>query len=175
MLTGLLISGCSSTPKHVDSGSVKARTFSFINNGKAPAADFADGREQVHRIIQNAITQNLAGKGVTQVASGGDVTVAYLIVVGNGGSTELINTYFGYGRDAAGLHDKAHAAYTSSKDPNHFEAGTLLIDIVDSKTFKVLKRSYVTRPILRDGTAEVRTPRIQEAVNATLADLRIAR
>src|SRR6185436_11670294 len=99
----------------------KARTFSFINNSKAPAADFADSREQVHRIIQAAITENLAGKGVTQVASGGDVTVAYLVIIGNGGTTELVNTYFGYGRDTEGLHDKAHAAYTSSKNPNYFE------------------------------------------------------
>lgn len=174
-LAGLWVAGCSSTPTHVDKGPVKARTFSFIHTGNPPAANFVDSREGVHRAIQAAITENLAAKGVTKVASGGDVTVAYLIIIGNNGTTEAINTYFGYGRDSSALHEKAHMAYTSSKNPNYFEAGTLLIDIVDAKTFKVLERKYVVRPILKDATAEVRAARIQEAVNAALGDLRIAR
>jgi hypothetical protein len=175
LLAGLVFAGCSSAPSRADQGTVKARTFSFIDRGGAPAADFADSREQVHRLIQTAITENLAGKGVTKVASGGDITVAYLVIIGNNGSTEAINTYFGYGRDAFALHEKAQKAYTSSKNPNYFQAGTLLIDIVDSKSFKVLKRSYVTRPLLKNPTLEVRTAHIKEAVDAVLGDLRIAR
>jgi hypothetical protein len=109
------------------------------------------------------------------VASGGDVTVAYLVIVGNNATTEHINTYFGYGGDAAALSDKAHSAYTSSKNPNYFEAGTLLIDVVDAKTFKVLKRNYAVRPMLSNPTAEVRAENIQSAVNEILKDLRIAK
>ncbi len=175
VLTGLLIGGCNSTPTRVNKGPVKARTFNFVNGGTQPSAAFADNREAVHKTIQDAITQNLAGKGLSKVASGGDVTVAYLIIIGNNATTESINTYFGYGRDAAALHDKAQDAYTSSKNPNYFEAGTLLIDIVDANTFKVLKRNYVVRPLLRLPSAEVRAARIEEAVGEALQDLRIAR
>ena len=64
--------------------------------------------------------------------------VAYLVIVGNNASTEAISTYFGYNRDAAALHDKAQDAYASSKNPNYFEAGTLLIDLIDAKTYKLL-------------------------------------
>lgn len=174
VLTGLLIAGCSTTPTRVDKGPVKARTFSFIKGGTSPASSLADSREQVHRVIQDAITQNLAGKGLSKMASGGDVIVAYLVIVGNNANTEAINTYFGYGRDDSALHDKAHKAYNRSKNPNYFEAGTLLIDIVDSKTHEVLERNYVVRPILRDPSAEVRAAHIQEAVGEALKDLRIA-
>ena len=83
ILTGLLIAGCSSTPTRADKGPIKARTFSFINGGVPPAAEFADKREAIHKTIQDAITQNLAAKGVSKVASGGDVTVAYLVILGN--------------------------------------------------------------------------------------------
>ena len=69
------------------------------------------GREQIHALIQDSISRNLAGKGLSKVASGGDVIVAYLVIVGNNASTEAISTYFGYGRDAAALHDKAQDAY----------------------------------------------------------------
>ena len=172
VLTGLLIAGCSSTPTQVDKGPIKATTFSFVAASR-PDSSFADKREAVHQTIQDAITRNLAGKGVSKVASGGDVTVAYLVIVGNNASTESINTYFGYGRDTAALHDKAQDAYAGRKNPNYFEAGTLLIDVIDTHTFKLLKRSYVVRPLLRDPSAEVRATHIQEAVNEALADLRV--
>jgi len=174
ILTGLLIAGCSTPPKRVDTGTIKARTFSFIDGGASPASAGADGREQVHRVIQDAITQNLAGKGLSKVASGGDVIAAYLVILGNNANTESISTYFGHGRDDWELHEKAQKAYNNSKNPNHFEAGTLLIDIIDSKTFEVLRRAYVVRPLLHNPSAEARAAHIQEAVGEVLKDLRIA-
>jgi hypothetical protein len=173
-LTALLFAGCS-TPTKVDKGPIRATTFDFINGGSKVAPGFADNREQIHATLQDAITKNLASKGLRRASSGADLTVAYLVIVGNNGSTEAIATYFGYGRDTAALHDKAQDAYTSSSNPNYFEAGTLLIDIIDSKTYALLKRSTVTRPLLRDPSAEVRIERIQEAVDAALKDVQVAR
>jgi hypothetical protein len=174
-LTGFLIAGCSSTPTHVDSGPLKARTFNFVNGGAAPTATFADKREEVHKMIQDAIAQNLAGKGVSRVAENSDLTVAYLVIIGNEVSTEAIDKYFGSGRDTSALHDKAQDAYTKSKNPNSFQAGTLLIDIIDSKTYKLLERNYVVRPLLRKPSAEVRRSHIQEAVDEALKDLSVAK
>lgn len=174
-LAALVIAGCRSTPTQVDTGPIKAATFSFVGGGSKAAPSFADDREQVHALIQQCITRNLASKGLQKVASGGDVTVAYLVIIGNNASTMAINDYFGYGRDTAALHDKAQAAYNKSKNPNYFEAGTLLVDVIDSRTFKLLKRAHVTRPVLHNVPADVRTTHIQEAVDAVLADLRIAR
>ena len=172
-LAALLAAGCSSTPTKVDTGPIPAATFSFIAGGTRTAASFADSREQIHAMIQASISRKLASKGLNNVASGGDLIVAYLVIVGNNVSTEAINTYFGYGRDTYALLEKAQDAYSSSKNPNYFEAGTLLIDLLDAKTFKLLKRSYVVRPLLRNPSQEVRAARIQEAVDAALQDLRI--
>jgi hypothetical protein len=172
-LAALLVAGCSSTPTRVDTGPIAATTFSFIVTGGRQPVNYANDREQIHQMIQDAISRNLAGKGLGKVASGGDVIVAYLVVVGNGASTEAINTYFGYGRDSNALHDKAHEAYTNTKNPNYFKAGTLLIDILDAKTYKLLKRSFVVRPMLSNPSAEVRAERIQEAVDTVLRDVKI--
>jgi hypothetical protein len=174
-LAALLIAGCSSTPTKVESGTIRAATFSFIAKTPGSALASADSREPLHAMIQAAITRDLASKGLTQVPTGGDVVVAYLVVVGNNASTESISTYFGYGRDATALHDKAQDAYSANKNPNYFEAGTLLVDIIDAKTYKLLKRSYVTRPLLRNPTADVQAERLQEAVDAVLKDVRFAR
>jgi len=173
-LAGLIIAGCKSTPTRVDRGPVNARTFNFVNGGSPPSATFADKREEIHRMIQDAITQNLARKGVSRVAENSDVTVAYLVIVGNDVSTESIDKYFGSGRDES-LHDKAQEAYGKSKNPNSFQAGTLLIDILDSKNYKLLKRNYVVRPLLNKPTAEVRRSHIQEAVDEALKDLQVAK
>ncbi len=172
LIAAVLVSaGCSSTPTKVDTGPIHARTFSFVNTGQTP--DFADNRQAAHEMIQAAITKDLAARGVTRVAAGGDVTVGYLVIIGNNCSTEAINTYFGYGEGADALHDKAQAAYTGSKNPNYFEAGTLVIDIIDSKNYKLLKRNYGTGPVIRNITAEARAERIQEVVDEILKNLNV--
>jgi len=168
----LTLAGCSSTPSQVDHGSITAKTFSFVSRAARPAPTYSDNRQVAHTLIQEAITKNLAARGVTRTATGGDVTVGYLVVVGNNASSKSITDYFGYGSDAAELHEKAQDAYSGSKNPNYFEAGTLVIDITDSKDFKLLKRGYATRQVLRNLPADARAARIQEVVDRILSDVR---
>lgn len=170
-----VLTGCSSTPTTVDRGPIRARTFSFVDPGAKPAPTYADPREAVHAAIQEAIAKNLAARGVTQVSKGGAVTVAYLIIVGNNVSTAAVADYFGYASDASALQDKAHRAHSKSKNPNAFEAGTLVIDIIDGKSFQLLKRGYATRPVLRQLPADARASRIQEVVDEILRDLQVER
>jgi len=173
-LAALLIAGCSSTPTRVNTGSIRAATFSFVTAAPRTTPDFAPDRwAPIHAMIQDSISRNLATKGLDKVATGGDVIVAYLVIIGDNATTEAVNTYFGSGRDAEALHNKAQELYNDSKNPNYFQAGTLLVDILDGKTYKLLKRSYVVRPVLRNPSAEVRAERIQEAVDAVLKDVDI--
>jgi hypothetical protein len=174
LLTALIIAGCSSTPTHVDKGVVQAHTFNFINGGIALTPPATDKRSAANQQIQEAIIKNLAAKGLTRTDGAGDVIVAYMIIIGNNVSTEAITTYFGTGRDANALHDMAHEAYTSSPNPNRFQAGTLLIDVIDGKTYELLYREFAVRPIMWQATAEERAGRIQEAVDAALQKLRVA-
>ena len=103
----------------------------------------------------------------------GDVIVSYLVIIGDNASVEAINAHFGYKDDAAALSDKAFLAYTRSKNPNHFASGTLLIDIVDARSFKLLKRNYAVRPLLRDAAPADTRAIIQSAVDEALAGLSI--
>lgn len=171
----LALAGCSSTPTKVNTGPIRAQSFSFVRTPDKPAPAYANNEQAVHALIQEDITKNLAQRGVSHVAAGGDVTVAYLVITGNNASASSISDYYGYGDDAFALLDKAHTAYSSSKNPNYFEAGTLVIDIVDGKTFKLLKRGNATRPILQNLSADDRAARIQEVVDEILRDLQIAK
>ena len=171
----LVVAGCSSVKTHVDRGPVAARTFSFLNTGPQPAPEYAEDRQQAHIMVQQALIKNLAAKGVSQVSSGGDVTVAYLVIVGNNATTTSLNRYFGYGSDADALVEKVHKEQTET-DPNrnYFEAGTLVIDIVDPKTSKVLQRRSIQAQVLRNLPAETRTTRVQGIVDQALADVRFS-
>jgi len=173
-LAGLAIAGCSSTPTHVDKGALPAHTFNFINGGIALTPPATDRREIAHQQIQSAIIKDLAANGLTRTNGTGEVIVAYLIILGNNVSTEAVSTYFGSGRDVGALHDKAQAAYTSSPNPNHFAAGTLLIDVIDGKTYELLYRDFVVRPLMGQATVEERALVIQEAVDEALKKVRVA-
>ncbi|HTY89381.1 MAG TPA: DUF4136 domain-containing protein [Candidatus Acidoferrum sp.] len=171
----VLLAGCSSTPTRVNTGAVHADTFSFVTGRPAPP-DYAEKRAEIHRLIQSAITTNLTAKGLSRAPAGGDVFVAYLLILGNNVSTTDVNDYFGYGRDADALLDKAHEkSAIDSKNPNPYEAGALVIDIIDAKTYKLLYRNYAAREVLRNLPEDARAIRIQQAVDQALAGLRIAK
>ena len=125
-------------------------------------------------MVHNAITQSLERRQIQRVEQGGDITVAYLIIAGNNAETTTINDYFGYGKDADKLSEMAHSKYTDSKNPNYFEAGTLLIDIIDTRSFKLLKRGYASRQLLKNISDDARAARIQEVVDEILRDVRFA-
>jgi len=171
----VLLAGCSSTPTHVNEGPIKASTFSFVTGRPAPP-EYAEKRAQIHRLVQGAVTTNLTAKGLSRVPAGGDVFVAYLLILGNNVSTTDVNDYFGYGRDSDALLDKAHQkGAVDSKNPNLFLAGTLVIDVIDAKTYKLLYRNYAVRQVLRNLPDDARAERVQQAVDQILAGLRIAK
>lgn len=168
----LALAGCT-TPTRVDSGPIRAQTFSFIDPGPRQVPAYADTSQRVHAVIQKAISDDLAKRGVTLVPKGGDVTVGYLLITGDNASTTSINEYFGLRDDAVALQDKAHAVYTGQKNPNHFEAGTLVIDIIDSKTYELLRRGHATRSVLPNLSPDARAALVEQAVNEIFRDLRI--
>ncbi len=86
----IAVAGCK-TPAKVDKGPIRASTFSFIRPDPQAQAAFAEKEQQIHAIVQEAIAQNLTARGLRRVADGGDVTVAYLIIVGNNVTTTSIN------------------------------------------------------------------------------------
>jgi hypothetical protein len=171
-LAVVLLAGCSSVKTRVDTGVIEARTFAFVaRNRPAPAG--ADDSEAIHAAIQDAITKDLAAKGVRRVSATPDVMVAYLVVISDRATTQAVDAYFGRDRPHADLDGKAHEAYANKKNPNFVQAGTLLIDFLDGRTAALLKRTFVTRPILQNPSPEVRAANIQGAVDEALADLRI--
>lgn len=172
LLLAFLLSACSSVKTHVDKGPVKAATFSFLNTGGQPLPAYAEESQRAHAMVQQAITRNLAARGVSFVPSGGTVTVAYLIVVGNNTTTTSLNTYFGYTDDSSAFVEKVHSQQTDKAQARgYFEAGTLVIDFVDPATSKLLQRRSIQAQVLRNLPQETRMARVQQQVDQALNDV----
>jgi hypothetical protein len=169
------LTACSSVKTQVGEGPLAARTFSFVSPGPKPVPTYADTRAHVHTMIQSAITKNLGSKGVTRVQSGGDVLVAYLVIAGNNAATTSLNEYFGYQADASALVERVHqeqAVKNTNRD--YFEAGTLVIDFVDPKTSKLIRRTSISAPVLRNLPEGEREARIQGIVDQALSGVHIS-
>jgi hypothetical protein len=133
---------------------------------------YAEERKEAHAMVQQALVQNLAKRGVSHVPSGGDISVAYLIVVGNNGATTSLNSYFGYSDDSEAILEKVHAEQTDKNSSRgYLESGTLVVDLVDPKSSKLLQRRSIRAQVLRNLTTQDRTTRLQAIVDQALQDL----
>ena len=176
LLAALASAGCSSVKTKVESGPIAARSFSFITTAPKTAPAYVDNRTQIHSMIQEAIKKTFADKGVTYVPNGGDVRVAYLVIAGNNATTVSLNEYFGYSPDATRLLDKVHKDQAiKGANQGYFEAGTLVIDILNASQTQLLKRSSVQSQLLRNLPPDARQARIQSIVNQALSDLRLSK
>lgn len=176
LVLAIAVTGCSSVKSQVDKSPISARTFSFLNTGQRQLPGYADERKQAHAAIQQAIVSFLATKGVSHVPTGGDVTVAYIVIVGNNANTTSLNAYFGYTDEAEALVKEVHKEQTvGEQNRGYFEAGTLVIDFLDPHTSKLLQRRSIQAPILRNLPLDERTARVQSIVDQALKDLPINR
>jgi hypothetical protein len=165
---------CSGAKTHVDKGLVKARTFSFLETKNRRNPDYVDSNKEAHAMVQQALIHNLAAKGLTYSPTNADVTVAYLIIAGNNAATTSLNEYFGYTDDSDALVEKVHKRQTENNDKRgYFEAGTLVIDVLDAKTSKLLQRRSIDAEVKRNLPADQRSARMQKIVDQALANLPI--
>lgn len=172
----LALTGCATTPTRVDTGPVKAHTFNFFNARADNAPPMSAKEAEIHGLIQAAIVEELAAKGLTKVEKDGDVAVAYMIIVSDGGKTMSYNDFYGYGEGPDRLQAKAHEAFAiENKNRTQYDAGTLVVDVANFRQYEVYWRNFVWSPIMKDLPVENRKERLKGFVHEVLKPLRVAR
>lgn len=169
-----VIAGCSSVKTSINNQPIKAHTFSFLNTGVKQFPGYAENRKEAHEAVQQALIKNLASKGVNYVQSGGDVIVAYLIIVGNNADTTSLNSYFGYTDDADALVKMVHKEQTEGQNRAYFEAGTLVVDFISQPGSKLLQRRSIRAELMRNLPNEARRERVDSIVAQVLKDVPIS-
>ena len=80
------MAGCSSTPTTVDTGAIRASSFTAssraASNAHDPGGQWTNANNSMPS-FKMPLPRISAGAGLSRPDSGGDVTVAYLVIVGN--------------------------------------------------------------------------------------------
>lgn len=159
---------CSSVdlPKGSSRGYTSAR---LVRANPNRTEEFADKDVKLNRMIQKSLGQEFRNHGLRVDPNNGELIVAYLILIQDNSSTLALDDYFGYNSDFDAIVDRAQIkGVVENKRPDVFQAGTVVIDVMDAKTNKLVFRNYATRDIYKNISDSTRQQRVHEAVAAAL-------
>lgn len=165
-----IITSCSTgvdMPKGTSKGYHSARIIKRDPQGAA----VAEGTEkQVHGMIQKSIAKQFTSRGMAYGNGNSDLVVAYMVIYQEPGMTASYDQYFGYGRDSGKISDLAHTrGALENKRPDFFRQAGVVIDVIDSRTNKLVYRSIAKGDVIKGASAGTRAARIDAAVAQALA------
>lgn len=158
-----VVAGCSSTRVHTDynprSDFRHLRTYMWIDQQSVMTTQPAMNGALVTERVQNAVDGQLVARGFRRLTSGTpDFWVAYHIIATD--KTEIITddgAYGYYGR-----------YYNRSIYTLEFVEGTLVIDVIDAETNKVMWRGWATKALDDDPNPDAVAMYVKRAVKKIL-------
>lgn len=168
--TALGLISCS-TNVEMPKGSSKGYHSARLTTRGPNSAAIAEGTEkQVHGMIQKSIAKQFTSKGMAYGSGNADLVVAYMVIYQEPGMTARYDQFFGYGRDADAISDLAHTrGALENKRPDYFRQAGVVIDVIDSRTHKLVYRNFAKGDVIQGASAGTRAARIDAAVAQALA------
>jgi hypothetical protein len=154
-------------PKGTSKGYTSAR---LVTVDKKPVDDLEfPNQVSGHRMIQKSLAANFRANNLQVTSGSADLIVGYLVLVQNNFSTVALDDYFGYGRDSDAIVDKAQTlGVVENSRPDSFESGTIVVDVIDAKTNKLVYRGHATQDIYKSNSSSARQAAINTAVTNAL-------
>ena len=135
----------------------------------APAITDAT-EKQIHGMIQKSLSKQFNSNGMAYGRGDADLVIAYLVIYQEPGMTARYDNYFGYGRDADAISDRAHTlGVLENQRPDFFRQAGVLIDVIDSRTNKLVYRNFAKGDVVTNVSAASRAARIDASVGQALA------
>ncbi len=170
LLAAGFLASCS-TGVDMPKGSSKGYQSARLVERDLKARAITDATEkQVHGMVQKSIAGRFAAKGLSYGKPGADLAVAYLVIYQEPGMTATYDDYFGYGRDSGAISDLAHTrGALDSQRPDFFRQAGIVIDVIDTKTNKLVYRNFAKGDVIKGASPSTRAARIDAAVAQALA------
>lgn len=169
LLAACLFASCAGQvdmPKGTSKGYTSAR---LIQRDPAQPAPSAAIEKQVHGMIQRSLANQFTSKGITFGKSDAELVVAYLVIYQEPGMTADFRDYFGYGRNVDDISALAHDRGALGKRPDYFRQAGIVIDVIDSRTNKLVYRGFSKNDVIKGASDNNRAARIDAAVAEALA------
>lgn len=154
-------------PKGTSKGFTSAR---LIQRDPRSPAITTPVEKQVHGMIQKSIASQFTGHGLKFGGGGAELIVAYLVIYQEPGMTASYPQFFGYGRSSEEIADLAHTrGVLDNKRSDFFRQAGIVIDVIDSRTNKLVYRGFSKGDVVKNASASTRSARIDAAVAQGLA------
>ncbi|WP_297894071.1 DUF4136 domain-containing protein [Shewanella sp.] len=169
-LAVLALSACSSLKSGWDydptANFSQYKTYAWVTQKADTSGYHLDGL--MDQRVRDAINMQLAAKGMNLAdAKDADVLVNYLTKVDKKINVDTFNTNFGYSPyygPGWGWGGNMHTQTTVRE----YEVGTLIVDLIDNKTAKLIWRGSVADTIRDKNTPEERVEIINEAIGSVM-------
>lgn len=167
--TGILVS-CSASVDMPQGKRGDYQSARLIQRNPNPAVVITPTESQIHGMIQKSIARQFTSRGMSYGKGDADLAVAYLVIYQEPGMTANYDDYFGYGRNAREIADVAHIRGSiESKRPDFFRQAGIVVDVVDSRTGKLVYRNFAKGDVVRGASASTRAARIDQGIASALA------
>jgi hypothetical protein len=165
-LLAIFVAGCTSVP--MPKGSSKGySTVRFIAPNKPLGDDASPGFVEANRMIKEAVAAQMETNGLQVVEGNADLIVAHLIILQDNASTSYCNQYYGL-QDFFDIVSLAHKEGTKKHYPEHVQKRALVIDLIDSRTYKLVYRNYALSGTLANLSEQDRQVYINKMVAEAL-------
>jgi hypothetical protein len=165
----ILLSGCSTTKIDLPKGNSEGYTsFRMYEHPSSHILDLSNPEDRANAWLQEALKSEFEANGLKESKDNAELIVAYLLVVQDTAVSTAISDY--YMSSGSDILSEAHRRMEKKNMPGGFEAGSIVVDIVDTNTGDLIYRNYASRQILPGLTDKERKTRIDQAVtDATTA------
>jgi hypothetical protein len=161
-----------STSVEMPNGTSKGYTSARLTVRDPGAPAITDATEkQVHGMIQKSIAKQFTAKGLAYGSGNAELVVAYMVIYQEPGMTARYDQFFGYGRDSDAISDRAHTrGALDNKRPDYFRQAGIVIDVIDSRTHKLVYRNFAKGDVIKGASAGTRAARIDTGVAQALQE-----
>jgi len=153
----------------------KMKSYAWLENGSVPSKDARINNDLVVDRIRAAVEKNLAAKGYIKTeAASADFMVSWLGAIDKKLQVETIQHFYspyGYG---ALYRDPYWNGGVRTSTTREYEVGTLVVDILDPKEYKLIWRSTGKDRLKSKKDPEAVTKGINEAITAIMKDFPVA-
>lgn len=172
LISTLMISiftGCQSVPQ--PKGSSEGYTSAkFVRTAGIFKSDALEDSPIVNEWVRNAIINQFNSNGIDFGTADAELELAYIIMRQDSVMTVVNDDYFGPGRSSTEIMHLAHKRGVIDKNGGYnYEAGAIIIDVLDTNTGELVYRDFAVRDIISDADSETRKQRINDAVAEALA------
>lgn len=175
-LLPLILSACSSIDTQVDYDKEvdfsKLKTYSWLPDSKKRYTDIRLNSDIFKKRIYNTVNKALAVRGFKEVTDNPDFTIGYHVAIENKTSVNTMNDYYGYSGYGWGRSNyPGYNMHSTQTSVYHYEEGSLILDIVDTKRKQLIWRGSAQAEISKSRTTKQRDELIKKAVDKLFSQL----